>query len=63
MSDALVVAGVSHAFGRLEALDDVSLTVPEGGFVALLGVNGAGKTTLFALVTRLYNNVSGRIEV
>jgi ABC-2 type transport system ATP-binding protein len=59
----LAVSGVSHAFGRLKALDDVSLTVDTGGFVALLGVNGAGKTTLFSLVTRLYDNVSGRIEV
>ena len=31
--------------------------------MALLGVNGAGKTTLFSLITRLYDNVSGRIEV
>ena len=31
--------------------------------MALLGVNGAGKTTLFSLVTRLYDNVSGRIAV
>jgi ABC-2 type transport system ATP-binding protein len=63
VTPALVVAGVSHAFGRLKALDDVSLTVPEGAFVALLGINGAGKTTLFALATRLYDNVSGTIEV
>lgn len=63
MTDALTVDSVSHSFGRLKALDGVSLTVPAGRFVALLGVNGAGKTTLFSLVTRLYDNVSGRIEV
>jgi ABC-2 type transport system ATP-binding protein len=63
MTAALAIQGVSHAFGRLKALDDVSLSVPAGGFVALLGVNGAGKTTLFSLATRLYDNVSGRIEV
>ncbi|MEM8843348.1 MAG: ATP-binding cassette domain-containing protein [Pseudomonadota bacterium] len=44
-------------------MDDVSLTVPEGSFTALLGINGAGKSTLFNLVTRLYDNVSGTIEV
>ena len=60
---ALSVAGVSHRFGRFQALDDVSFTVPRGAFAALLGVNGAGKTTLFSLVTRLYNSTSGRIEV
>lgn len=63
MVPALDVSGVSHAFGRLKALDDVSLCVPEGAFVALLGVNGAGKTTLFSLITRLYDNVSGTIRV
>ncbi len=60
---ALSVEGVSHAFGRVAALSEVSLAVEEGRFVALLGVNGAGKTTLFSLVTRLYDNVSGRIAV
>lgn len=63
MTPALAVSDVSHAFGRLKALDKVSLTVGEGEFVALLGVNGAGKTTLFSLITRLYDNVSGQIEV
>jgi ABC-2 type transport system ATP-binding protein len=60
---ALAVEGVSHRFGRFEALRDVSFTVPRGAFAALLGVNGAGKTTLFSLVTRLYDSTSGRIEV
>lgn len=63
MTDALNVDSVSHSFGKLTALDDVSLVVPAGRFVALLGVNGAGKTTLFSLITRLYDNVSGRIGV
>ncbi|PZQ49933.1 MAG: ABC transporter ATP-binding protein [Rhodovulum sulfidophilum] len=60
---ALTVSGVSHSFGALKALDDVSLEVPEGRFVALLGANGAGKTTLFSLITRLYDSRSGRIAV
>ena len=62
-SPALVVEGVSHAFGARKALSDVSLTVPRGRFTVLLGLNGAGKTTLFSLVTRLYGNVSGSIRV
>ena len=61
--DALVIENVSHSFGRFEALRDVSLSVPRGSFTALLGVNGAGKTTLFSLITRLYDNTSGKIAV
>jgi ABC-2 type transport system ATP-binding protein len=62
-SPALVVKNVSHRFGEKLALDDVSLEVPRGRFVVLLGLNGAGKSTLFSLVTRLYDNVSGEIRI
>lgn len=60
---ALVVKGVSHSFGDNRVLDDVSLVVPKGSFTVLLGLNGAGKSTLFALITRLYDNVSGEIRI
>ena len=63
MRPALEIAQVSHAFGPVQALDDVSLTVPAGGFVALLGVNGAGKSTLVNLATRLYDSGAGRIAI
>jgi ABC-2 type transport system ATP-binding protein len=62
-TDALQVKGVSHRFGGALALDDVSLAVPRGAFVVLLGPNGAGKSTLLALVTRLYDNVTGEIRI
>lgn len=60
---ALSVEHVTHNFGHRRALDDVSLSVGQGRFCALLGLNGAGKTTLFSLITRLYNSNSGRISV
>ncbi len=60
---ALEVAGVSHSFGANKVLDNVSLSVPRGAMVVLLGLNGAGKSTLFALITRLYDNVSGAIRI
>jgi ABC-2 type transport system ATP-binding protein len=61
--DALVVNGVSHSFGEKLVLDNVSLAVPRGTFTVLLGLNGAGKSTLFALITRLYDNISGEIRI
>lgn len=60
---ALEVVGVSHRFGDYQALDNVSLSVPQGTFGVLLGLNGAGKSTLFSLVTRLYDNVTGQIRI
>lgn len=60
---ALVVNNVSHSFGDKTVLDSVSLTVPQGAFVVLLGLNGAGKSTLFSLITRLYDNVTGEITI
>jgi ATP-binding cassette subfamily B protein len=44
-------------------LDDVTLDLPAGAVVAIVGENGAGKTTLVKLVCRMYAPTSGRIEV
>jgi ABC-2 type transport system ATP-binding protein len=63
IAPALSVAGVSHAYGTRKALDDVTLTVEQGQFTALLGLNGAGKTTLLSLVTRLFDTRTGSISV
>jgi ATP-binding cassette subfamily B protein len=44
-------------------LEDVSVTLPEGAVVALVGENGAGKTTLVKLLAKMYEPTSGRILV
>jgi ATP-binding cassette subfamily B protein len=59
----LVFEHVSYRYpGKDEwAVRDVSLVIPAGRSVALVGENGAGKTTLVKLATRLYTPTSGRI--
>jgi ATP-binding cassette subfamily B protein len=44
-------------------IDDVTLDLPAGSVVAVVGDNGAGKTTLVKLLARLYDPDAGRIEV
>ncbi len=56
--------GVSFAYGEAgEALTDVSLHVPPGQTVALVGATGAGKSTLAKLVARFYDPTAGRVLV
>jgi ATP-binding cassette subfamily B protein len=44
-------------------LDDLTLTLPAGRFVALVGASGAGKSTLANLIIRLYDPASGRVLI
>lgn len=60
---ALDIAGVSHSYGPVKALQGVNMRVAPSEFRALLGLNGAGKSTLFALVTRLFDRQTGDIRV
>ena len=59
----VALEGVSRQFGRVKALDDVTLRVPRGVVFGLVGVNGAGKTTLLKHVLGLLKPQSGRVRV
>ena len=60
-SDALVLEGVTRAFGALQAIEDVSFSVAAGERRAVLGANGAGKTTLFNAITGDFPPTRGRV--
>jgi len=63
LREGIVFEHVSFRYGDHEALHDVSLSIPAGKTVALVGENGSGKTTLIKLLARLYDPSAGRITV
>jgi energy-coupling factor transporter ATP-binding protein EcfA2 len=54
--------GVSVQFGQVRAVDDVTLSIGEGEWTALIGANGSGKSTLISLTVGLGRPASGRVE-
>jgi ABC-2 type transport system ATP-binding protein len=64
MSESVVeIKGISRAFGKKVALDEVDLSVPQGSVVGLVGENGAGKTTLLKHVLGLFRARTGTVRV
>ena len=59
----VILSDVAKSFGSNVALDGVSLTIPDGSFVVLLGPTGAGKTTTLRLVSGLETADRGRIHI
>jgi putative ABC transport system ATP-binding protein len=54
---------VSRRYGRVTALADVSLRIPAGSFVAVMGATGSGKSTLLQCAAGLDRPTSGRIRL
>lgn len=58
----LTTTALSKNFGKIKALDDLSLTVNEGQVMGILGPNGSGKTTFLATVLGILHASSGSFE-
>ena len=63
MSTVLDVAGISKAFGGIQAVDGVSFRVAAGEMRALIGANGAGKSTCFNMLNGQLRPDAGRIRL
>ncbi len=57
------VEGANKSFGDFQALDDVSIEVPDGSLTALLGPSGSGKSTLLRAIAGLEELDSGRVLI
>jgi len=59
----LTIEGLRKLYGEFRALDDVSLAVDNGEFVAILGASGCGKTTLLRQIAGFDRPDAGRILI
>ncbi|MDD1654880.1 MAG: ATP-binding cassette domain-containing protein, partial [Methanomicrobiales archaeon] len=64
MSEAIIdVRGLSHSFGEVQAVDEVSFTVRKGEIFSFLGPNGAGKSTTINVLTTLLPVQKGEVLI
>jgi len=63
MTGTVEIRNLVKRFGKVEAVRDVSFSLPEGETVALVGHNGAGKTTLMKLMLGLIKPTEGSISI
>ncbi len=63
MNPAVRFTNVNRHFGKVRAVDNLSLEIAEGEFFALLGPSGSGKTTCLRLIAGFEQPTSGEIEI
>ena len=57
----LKLDSIESYYGKIQALKGISLEIPAGGIIAILGANGAGKSTTLRTISGLIQPASGRI--
>ena len=61
VQSTLRIVGLTRRFGGVVAVDNVTLSIPKGEIVDLVGTNGAGKTTFVNLVTGFVPKTAGKV--
>lgn len=59
----VLLTDIRKTFGKVEVLHGLTLEIPAGAFISLLGASGCGKTTLLRIVAGLEAVTSGRVEI
>ena len=60
---AIALTGVKAAYGRIEVVHGVDLSIPAGSVFALLGPNGAGKSTLLKVISARMRPTAGTVDI
>ncbi len=63
VSEIIRLKDISFAYGAQPVLDDISMSIDEGGFVGVVGPNGSGKTTLIKALTKVVRPHRGAVEI
>ncbi|OPY34131.1 MAG: Trehalose/maltose import ATP-binding protein MalK [Methanomassiliicoccales archaeon PtaU1.Bin124] len=59
----VVLRGVSKKYGKVVAVDDISLTIKDGEYVTILGPSGCGKTTLIRMIAGIIQPTEGQVFI
>jgi NitT/TauT family transport system ATP-binding protein len=63
MAFELVISGLSHRYGALSVLEDISFAIPQGEILAIVGPSGCGKSTLLGIAGGLLQPTAGTVSV
>ena len=63
MANAVEILNVTKTYGAVTAVNNLSLTIPEGSIYGFIGPNGSGKTTTMRMIVNIFHPDKGSIQV